>query len=554
LAATEKHAFSDIVVVPSAGHPMRGHGPVESFDRRSELAQRAFGAIPVAKIWRVEEQEHQPTVYKLSLLQQARPSAELFLIIGCDLLKSIPTWSNFETLCTQCSIVAVGRAGFSADLSALESYGYPKDVAQKIRQLFVHSAIQISSSTIREQIRGDSDFLGESLPAPVWDAISSNGLYKAATSDRIGGLGIHSSPVVNHITFPDSAFESWYDLFRPRPATILKLCETRKGSVGCLVLDDSKVQEAIGGFQIRSQVDVGFRTPAEVAYFTARAARQGTIKCKLSGMPVAGGKLVVSLPPTIAHSPGERTSEIACLVDALQPQGFFARPDVGCDRNALVALRLGGGVGSSHEGLQNAGKNTAASLFGALQALTESYFKGYGVDDLKIIFDGADGRIGSALLEMLQDRGARRIFVVDRGVPDMEQHARGFPLVPVAEHQVCHEAGHIYCFCGPPEFFSMLKLKAVQTRVLMGPGNDILANPWLYEQRDRLLVLPGALATAASATPPQLQAAFDHEDISASSWEIVKTVLGKHALHEQIHGHASIFRVMYQHAMERSMR
>jgi hypothetical protein len=135
----------------------------------------------------------------------------------------------------------------------------------------------------------------------------------------------------------------------------------------------------------------------------------------------------------------------------------------------------------------------------------------------------------------------------------MEQHALGFPIVPVMENQVCREGGHVYCFCGPPEFFSMPKLRSLQTHMLMGPGNDILANPWLYDQRDKLLIIPGALATAASAIPPQLQGAFDHNDISTSSWEIVKTVLAKHASYEKIQGHASIFRVMYQHAMERSL-
>jgi nicotinate-nucleotide adenylyltransferase len=553
-AALEKHQFSDVVVVPSAGHPMRGNPPVESFDHRVELAQRAFGNIAQAKVWRVEEQEHQPTVYKLSLLREARPSAELFLVIGADLLKSIPKWSNFDTLCSQCSIVAVGRAGYSNDLSELERYGYPDDVAERIRQLFVHSAIQISSSTIREQLKSDSAFEGETLPRPVWHSIRERSLYNVETPyiDSSPRAAL-ATPAVQ-VDLPAATFDSWYDLFRPQENTILKLHETRNGSVGCLVIDDCTVRNAIGGFQIRSKVEIGFRSPEEVAYFTARAARQGTIKCRLSRMPLSGGKLVISLPPNIAHSPGERTAEIARLVEALKPEGFFARPDVGCDRGALVALRIGGGEGSSHESLSNAGKNTAASLFGALQALAECHFKGRGVDDLKIIFDGADGRIGKALLEMLKERGARRIVVVDRGVLNMEQHALGFPTVPVMENQVCSESGHIYCFCGPPEFFSMPKLRAVNTQMLMGPGNDLLANPWLYDQRDKLLIIPGSLATAASATPPQLQSVFDHDDISASSWDIVKTVLAKHALHEKIHGHASIFRVMYQHAMEKALR
>jgi nicotinate-nucleotide adenylyltransferase len=533
---------------------MRGNPPVESFDHRAELAQRAFGNISQAKVWRVEEQEHQPTVYKLSLLRGARPSAELFLVIGADLLKSIPKWSNFETLCSQCSIVAVGRAGYSNDLSELESYGYPDNVAQKIRQLFVHSAIQISSTTIREQLKSDLNFEGESLPEPVWRSIRGQHLYQAKSCDLDSSPRIGLSTAVTKISLPATTFDSWYDLFRPQDTTILKLCETRRGSVGCLVIDDSTVSDAIGGFQIRSKAEIGFRSPEEVAYFTARAARQGSIKCRLSGMPLSGGKLVVSLPSNIVHSPGERTSEIARLVEALQPQGFFARPDVGCDRGALVALHLGGGEGSKHDGLHNAGQNTAASLFGALQALTESHLKGYGIDDLRIIFDGADGRIGGALLEMLQERGARYITVVDRGAPHMKRHARGFATVPVMENQVCSEGGHVYIFCGPPEFFSMPKLLAVQTRILLGPGNDILENPYLYDRRDRLLIIPGSLATAASATPPRLQSVFDSDDIAASSWEIVKTVLAKHALHEQIHGHASIFRVMYQHAMERSMR
>lgn len=120
------------------------------------------------------------TVDTLEAIRQAQPQAELFLLLGADSLRDLPTWHQPQRILELAQPVAVRRGGRpEPDYSVLAGL-LPPPQLEAIRQLQVEMPlIELSSTDLRRRAR-----LGLSLrfrtPRAVEEYIRSHGLYRDA--------------------------------------------------------------------------------------------------------------------------------------------------------------------------------------------------------------------------------------------------------------------------------------------------------------------------------------------------------------------------------------
>jgi nicotinate-nucleotide adenylyltransferase len=121
------------------------------------------------------------TVQTLAAVHEAKPQAELFLLMGADSLHDLPTWREPARIC-ELAIPAVVRRGGAPepDFAVLGPLVSP-DRLQAIRAAQVEmSAIEISSTDLRQRAA-----TGKSLrfrtPRAVEKYIETNGLYQDVT-------------------------------------------------------------------------------------------------------------------------------------------------------------------------------------------------------------------------------------------------------------------------------------------------------------------------------------------------------------------------------------
>jgi nicotinate-nucleotide adenylyltransferase len=108
------------------------------------------------------------TITTLRELREAHPEAELFLIIGRDLVDDFPSWHQSSQIEALATIVVVDRPGYVTD-------------AKRGWKLLVVPPVDVSSSELRDRLREGSD-VSQQMTRGVIDEIRSRGLYGVRTS------------------------------------------------------------------------------------------------------------------------------------------------------------------------------------------------------------------------------------------------------------------------------------------------------------------------------------------------------------------------------------
>lgn len=109
------------------------------------------------------------TVATLRELRASHGDAELFLIIGRDLVDDFPTWHESVEIGRLATIVVVNRPGFVTD-------------PQRDWKMLVVPPIDISSTRLRERLRSGAD-VQEFIPPSVQATIRERGLYRTIGTD-----------------------------------------------------------------------------------------------------------------------------------------------------------------------------------------------------------------------------------------------------------------------------------------------------------------------------------------------------------------------------------
>ena len=161
-----------VMFIPAHDPPHKRHPDIAPAEARAEMVRRAIRDHPQFELSSVELLR-EGISYTADTLAELRRSlgqgTHLFLIIGADNVKEMPTWHRPERVLEMATVVVVSRPG--VDLSQGD--------AELIRQMqFVDSPeIGISSTDIRRRLR-EGKSIRYLVPREVEEYIHDHGLYR----------------------------------------------------------------------------------------------------------------------------------------------------------------------------------------------------------------------------------------------------------------------------------------------------------------------------------------------------------------------------------------
>lgn len=177
--AVARLGLDKLLILP-AGIPPHKALQAESApaEQRLEMARLAFGALPRTEISDLEIRRpgRSYTVDTLRVLKAEYPGAEFVLLVGTDMLLTLDTWRESETVLSLAEIAAFCRT--AQDMAVLEEKAsvLRRDFAARVT-LLPHTAVDISSSALRASLkeRRGAVYIGNE----VYAYIIKRGIYGA---------------------------------------------------------------------------------------------------------------------------------------------------------------------------------------------------------------------------------------------------------------------------------------------------------------------------------------------------------------------------------------
>jgi nicotinate-nucleotide adenylyltransferase len=185
----EQCQLDEVWFVPAALPPHKQDAVISPAKTRCEMIEFAISGNPQFKLSRIELERSGPsyTVATLEQLHAEDPTRELFLLVGADSIRDLPTWYQPQRIMELAAIVAVNRGRDS--LGKAESQPPLTDpiarlIADRVR--FVQMpGIDISATDIRQRVsQGRS--IRYLVPRAVEAYIREHGFYSKPASSHHG--------------------------------------------------------------------------------------------------------------------------------------------------------------------------------------------------------------------------------------------------------------------------------------------------------------------------------------------------------------------------------
>lgn len=164
--------------VPAGDHPLKG-GDVEAPGRlRLQMVEAATEGSErfIADGRELGREGPSYTIDTVEEIAVELPGAEIFLLVGSDILAEIHLWREARRLARRARLVVMSRAGVEA----------PRSPEVRIEHTRVEvTNIGISSTDVRERIRANRPFR-YLVPAPVYRIIEEYCLYRTAEARQSG--------------------------------------------------------------------------------------------------------------------------------------------------------------------------------------------------------------------------------------------------------------------------------------------------------------------------------------------------------------------------------
>jgi nicotinate-nucleotide adenylyltransferase len=175
-AALAELQVDELRVIPTgqAWHKAR---PLSPAPHRLAMARLAFADLPqvVVDAREIERAGPSYTVDSLRELKHEWPDAELFLLLGEDQARALPSWQAWQEI-LQTAIICVADRGDGAETQA--QFSAPKPYESRFRRLPM-PALPVSATEIRSRIAAHQA-LGPLVFEPVARYIEDNHLYQTA--------------------------------------------------------------------------------------------------------------------------------------------------------------------------------------------------------------------------------------------------------------------------------------------------------------------------------------------------------------------------------------
>ena len=174
----EAMALDVIIFIPAGTPPHKVESGVTVPEKRYEMVNSAISSNPYFKISDMEI-ERQGYTYTVDTLKQLRNvygnDAELFFIIGADVVAEFHTWKDYENIFGLCNFVAVMRPGFDKENIIKDIQNLEERFKARIDMVDA-PLIDISSTYVRERV-AQGKTIRYLVPQCVERYIEKQGLY-----------------------------------------------------------------------------------------------------------------------------------------------------------------------------------------------------------------------------------------------------------------------------------------------------------------------------------------------------------------------------------------
>ena len=173
--ALHELALDRLLIIPAAQQPLKGSDQTPA-EHRLAMVQACFGGIPGIEVDPIEIDRGGLSfmVDTVEALRRRWPSATLHLLVGDDVVATLPRWRDVTRLLSMVQLIVLHRADRGHDAAAL-AVTLEKVGAETARRLAARR-VDVSSTEIRARVRD-----GHSIRGFVTDTvatyIATTGLY-----------------------------------------------------------------------------------------------------------------------------------------------------------------------------------------------------------------------------------------------------------------------------------------------------------------------------------------------------------------------------------------
>lgn len=182
-AVRDAYRFDRFFLVPDNLPPHKPAVELASNEDRLAMLEIAATGEPGFCISRLEYElgGTSYTVRTLRVLREREPDAQLYLVMGADMLFSFRRWRDWQEILELATVVAAARRcreddGGRTEFEALEQYRQGFGPLAGRIELLRHPVVDVSSTRLRELLAAGKD-PGRLLPDGVYAYIRRRGLY-----------------------------------------------------------------------------------------------------------------------------------------------------------------------------------------------------------------------------------------------------------------------------------------------------------------------------------------------------------------------------------------
>ena len=172
--AREALRLDRLLVIPAAQQPLKGSGQTAAVHRLA-MTQAAFGGVDGLEVDAIEIDRGGLSfmVDTVEAVRRRNPDAQLHLLVGEDVVPTLPRWREPERLLAMVQLVILTRD------SGTGASGEPEGlIANAIR--LATRRVDVSSTEVRERVLAGKSLRGF-VPESVATYIASTGLYREHT-------------------------------------------------------------------------------------------------------------------------------------------------------------------------------------------------------------------------------------------------------------------------------------------------------------------------------------------------------------------------------------
>jgi nicotinate-nucleotide adenylyltransferase len=167
--AFETLALDRLVFIPAAVQPLKAQQEAAAPEHRLAMVRCLIGADPRFAVdsMEIDRGGLSYTVDTLSAYAEKWASAELFWLVGADVVRSFARWREPERITELATVVVLQRSDETPDLASMP--GTPRCLATR--------RIDISSTEVRRRVKEGRSIRGF-VPDAVAEYIAAKGLYR----------------------------------------------------------------------------------------------------------------------------------------------------------------------------------------------------------------------------------------------------------------------------------------------------------------------------------------------------------------------------------------